>query len=461
MRKRLCLCFCLSVLPLAAAELPELVLPAGVGVNIHFTRGHERDLDLIAAAGFKFIRMDFGWAGTERQRSQYDWSDYDELTGNLEKRGLRALYIFDYSNPLYEETVTSRNPVTGQEHRDTASPQHPESVAAFARWAAAAAGHFRGRHILWEIWNEPNITFWKPKPDAQQYSTLALATCKAIRAVDPQATILAPATSEVPLAFIETLFAAGALEYLDAVSVHPYRSYSKPPETAAEDYQKLRALIERYAPTPQKKKTPIISGEWGYASHRRGVSLEKQADFIVRQQLANLLQGVPISIWYDWKNDGPDPEEREHNFGAMTLDLQPKPAYCALQTMTRELAGYRIARRLNVGSESDFVLLLAKAKAPQRLAAWTLGEPHAVSLPVKAGSKSRVGLVGSQPDGQPYRFEVERAPGKSAGAKTTSETSLSAAGPQAATVKLEAKTLVLPLGASPVYVTLAGVIAMD
>ena len=36
------------------------------GVNIHFVTGHEKDLDLIAAAGFKFIRMDFGWQGTER-----------------------------------------------------------------------------------------------------------------------------------------------------------------------------------------------------------------------------------------------------------------------------------------------------------------------------------------------------------------------------------------------------------
>ena len=51
-----------------AAELPEAVLPAGVGVNIHFTRGHETDLDMIAAAGFKFIRMDFGWGGTERKK---------------------------------------------------------------------------------------------------------------------------------------------------------------------------------------------------------------------------------------------------------------------------------------------------------------------------------------------------------------------------------------------------------
>ena len=58
--------------------LPEPVLPQGVGVNIHFTRGHEKDLDLIAAAGFKFIRMDLGWSGIERERGTYDWSAYDE-----------------------------------------------------------------------------------------------------------------------------------------------------------------------------------------------------------------------------------------------------------------------------------------------------------------------------------------------------------------------------------------------
>ena len=53
--------FLMCVLPLlgGGAEIPEPVLPAGVGVNIHFVTGHEKDLDLIAAAGFKFVRMDF------------------------------------------------------------------------------------------------------------------------------------------------------------------------------------------------------------------------------------------------------------------------------------------------------------------------------------------------------------------------------------------------------------------
>jgi hypothetical protein len=366
----------LATFAIPAADLPELVLPQGVGVNIHFTRGHTRDLDLIAAAGFKFIRMDFGWGGIERKKGEYNWADYDELTADLEKRGLRAIYILDYSNPLYEETVTSKNPLNGREHRDVASPQHPESLAAFARWAAAAARHFIGRRIIWEIWNEPNISFWKPKPDVQQYTTLALAAAKAVRAADPNATIIGPATSEVPVKFIEEFFAAGALAHLDAVSVHPYRSYRKGPETAVEDYGKLRALIEKHAPTPAKRKLPIISGEWGYStSTNKGVSLETQAAFLARQQLANLHAGVPISIWYDWKNDGTDLAEREHNFGTVTHDLKPKPAYVALQTLTRELADYRIEKRLATGNTNDFVLLLSKG--PERkLAAWTTGEPH-------------------------------------------------------------------------------------
>ena len=398
---------CLTAFAVQAADLPELVLPQGVGVNIHFTRGHELDLDLIAAAGFKFIRMDFGWAGTERKKGEYNWADYDELAANLEKRGLRAIYILDYSNPLYEETVTSRNPLTDQEQKGVASPQHPESVAAFARWAATSAKHFAGRRVIWEIWNEPNISFWKPKPDVQQYSTLALATSKAVRAADPTATVIGPATSEVPMKFIEEFFAAGALAHLDAVSVHPYRSYKKGPETAVEDYANLRALIERHAPTPEKKRLPIISGEWGYSTFtNKGVSLETQAAFLVRQQLANLFAGVPISIWYDWKNDGTDLKEREHNFGTVTHDLRPKPAYVALQTLTRELSGFRIEKRLATGNTNDFVLLLSDNARARKLAAWTTGEPHAVIVGEELNNVRIVSAIHG--DGRPADVKLEQ-----------------------------------------------------
>src|ERR1044071_1103875 len=366
--------------PSCAAELPEAVLPSGAGVNIHFTRGHEKDLDLIAAAGFRFIRMDFGWAGVERKKGQYDWSDYDQLTADLDRRGLRAYYILDYSNPLYEENVASKNPLTGKdEPQGTGSPQHPESIAAFARWVGAAAGHFRGRHVIWEIWNEPNIFFWKPKPDVAQYTALALAAAKAVRAADPQATLVAPATSAFPWDFLERFLQSGILEYLDAVSVHPYRSNDKPPETAAQDYERLRDLIRRYAPGDNKRKIRILSGEWGYSSHNRGVSPEIQAAYLTRQQLSNLLNDVPLSIWYDWKNDGEDPAENEHNFGTVTHDLRPKPASLAMQPLARHLAGCRIVRRLPMNSDRDYVLLLAGA-AGQKLAGWTQGERHEAAV---------------------------------------------------------------------------------
>jgi len=384
MKRHLLACCLGGMSVLWGADLPRTVLPEGAGVNIHFTRSHKRDLDLIAAAGFRFVRMDFTWGATEREREHYDWSAYDELTANLEKRGLRALYILDYSNGLYEKTDTNHNnPLTGKEHRITPSPQHPESVAAFARWAAAAARHFRGHRILWEVWNEPNISFWKPKPDVRQYTALLLATARAIREADPEATVIAPATSGFPWEFFKALFEAGALEHLDAISVHPYRDYQYGPETATGDYARLRKLIARYAP-PDKRALPILSGEWGYATHVHGVSREVQAAFVVRQQLANLLAGVRLSIWYDWQDDGPNPANREQNFGLVTHTLTPKPAYLAVQTMTRQLAGCRIAHRIPLSSENDYALWCVSAdeKGSPCLIVWTADKAHRVRVPL-------------------------------------------------------------------------------
>ena len=392
----------IAMLPLlgAANEVPAPRFPDGVGVNIHFVTGHEEDLDLIAAAGFRFVRMDFAWGAVEPRKGQYHWADYEELLMNLEKRGLGAILILDYSHPLYEETVTSPHPITGASHKATASPQHPDSIAAFARWAAASAKHFRGRHVLWEIWNEPNGTFWSPKPDARQYAALALTTAKAIRAAEPKATIIGPASAGFPWEFLETFLKSGVLEYLDAVSVHPYRNPKSPPETAAADYQKLRSMVNRYAPPSRKQPIPILSGEWGYSTYTRGVALETQAAFAARQQLSNLLNGVPLSIWYDWKNDGPDPNENEHNFGTVLPDLKPKPAYVAMQTLTRELSGYRITRRLPLPSEKDYVLLCTGPGGRKKLAVWTTGEPHLVKLDVELFGRNRI--TGTTGDGDPF-----------------------------------------------------------
>jgi hypothetical protein len=49
---------------------------------------------------------------------------------------------------------------------------------------------------------------------------------------------------------------SGVLEFLDGVSVHPYRSANQPPETAVADYKRLRELIDLTRRNPSAEKSP-------------------------------------------------------------------------------------------------------------------------------------------------------------------------------------------------------------
>lgn len=367
-----------------------------MGVSLHFTRGHERELDMIRDAGFRVIRMDLSWDATERVRGEYDWSAYDELLANLEQRALRPLLILDYSNRHYEPSFTSVDPHTRKQKTEVASPRSDAGIAAFTRWAAAAAAHFRGRRVIWEIWNEPNITFGKPELDARDYARLAVATARAIRAADPDATVVGPAASDFPWAYLQTLFESGGLEAFDGVTVHPYRP--GPPDSVPRDYRRLQALIERFVP-PDRRRIPVLCGEWGYSTYRNGgVSPGAQAAYAVRMQLVNAWQNVPLTLWYDWRDDGTDPFEREHHFGLVDAYLHEAPAYAALKTLGRELGSFRLARRLNVGSGSAWVLLCVDAAGDQKLVAWFSDRWREVALPLPSVANTRIGSV---TDGSP------------------------------------------------------------
>jgi len=346
-------------LAVATASLPSPTVPDGLGVNIHFTGEPARDLDLIQAAGWRFVRMDFVWSEVEKQKGLYDFAAYDQLTEGLAKRGIRALYILDYSNQLYE---------TGR------SVRTDEGRQAFARFAAAAAARYRGRGVIWELWNEPNISFWDPQPSLDDYMALAKAVFPAVRMADPEACCVAPATAGIPLDFLEGCFQQGLLDLVDAITVHPYRR--DPPETVAAEYDKLRTLVRRCR--PDRPDLPILSGEWGYSAAWEGFDERRQGDLLARQLLTNLSLGIPLSIWYDWHDDGPDPDEPEHHFGTVALDYRPKPAYREMQRLARALGGMRCARRLP-SAPDDYLLLFTDGRR-NTIAAWTTADPHEVEL---------------------------------------------------------------------------------
>ena len=360
----LCISTCANHAPEKCADewTPAIAqtFPAGTGVNIHFTDAQPGEIKMISAAGFRWVRMDFKWEVIETKRGIYDFSSYDRLIAALDEYHIRAYLIFDYGNPLYTPDKSVRT---------------EDGRQAFGRWAIASAKHFANRGIVWELFNEPDIDiFWPPKPSVDEYIALALTVSRAWRAQVPNEILIGPATAAVDVPFLESTFKAGLLQYWSAVSIHPYRKTD--PETVAGDYCRLRKLIRSYKAAPNS--IPIISGEWGYSSVSRWVNETQQAEMLARQFLTNVANGIPISIWYDWRDDGLDANELEHHFGIVRHEFrqdsespfEPKPAYLAAKTVNAFLAGSIYQKRIALADENDFVLVFSSG-GRERLAAWT------------------------------------------------------------------------------------------
>jgi hypothetical protein len=320
---------------LADAALPPLSRADGLGVNIHNTLIVPGQLEMIKAAGFKWIRMDLTWSVTEKQKGKYDFSAYDGLLAALDKAKLHALLVLDYGNPLYAE-LGDKQPFTSRAGTE-------EFRQAFAAWAAAAVGHFAGRGCIWEIWNEPNYkTFWAPAPNVDEYIALAKTACAAIRRVAPGEPLIGPGSSTIAFDFIEACCKAGLLGDWAAVSVHPYRRTD--PATAADEFQRLRVLIAKYAPSG--KTVEIISSEWGYSTSWKDFDETKQAAFLEREFQTDIASGIPLSIWYDWRDDGDSPADPEHRFGLVRRPYYPgrdpaydaKPAFYTMKDFAAKLA---------------------------------------------------------------------------------------------------------------------------
>ncbi len=385
--------------------LPGSISPTGLGVNIHFTEPWQDYTKKIAEAGFGFVRIDFPWSDVERQKGVYDFSTQENLVKALAEYNIRTLAILAYGNPLYDNSAAPFH----------IGPHTDEVRQAFASFAAAAAAKFKGKGMIWEIWNEPNNPdFWQPNPNADDYMKLAQTTIKAIRQVDTDVSIIAPAATTFPLKldawnFLEHCFKLGLLEQIDVVSIHPYRD--KPPETVADDYKRLRALVAHYA-SEGKKNIPTISSEWGYPATTT-VSRDYQAALLVRQFLINSMNGVPLSIWYDWHDDGQDPQNPQNNFGVLTWNNQPKSAYLGVQTLTNELKGFRFIESQTPPSRGDYDLLFASGKVKKRVL-WTINNPHPVRLSVNAPSIVVVSMLGERqvltPTGGTLVIEVTGSP---------------------------------------------------
>jgi len=321
-----------SLDPAQATPVPA---PSGAGdlasrlaVNIHFT-SDDRGLDIARAAGFTVVRMDLEWAGIESKKGVYDFSAFDALIASLAARGMRLHLILDYFNSLYPG-ANSPSFVT-------------LTVPAFASVAQAAAAHFAGKGVSYEVWNEPNLTgFWPPAPDASQYAALCAATVAAVHRGDAAARVSTGGLSGFDFSFLRGYLAAGGGVGADAIGVHPYRQGGG--ESAVDELLLMREIVAAALPAAP----PVWDTEWGYSSTWYGdghsaPARRLQAQRVARELLSAWALGFPLVVYYDLRDDGTDATDAEHNFGLVQNDYSDKPAVVAVRTLTSVAAGRQFA----------------------------------------------------------------------------------------------------------------------
>lgn len=272
------------------------LLQLGVTTHSHMSFNATRAEMAQLARGFRVVRTDLRWNLVQPKGAghSYDWSLYDGLLARLAANEIVPLLILD------------RPPIGG-------APSTPSAAASFAQFAVDAVRRYRGRGVLFELWNEPDINDYSTlaKPNATAYATLAHAVCAALhRAGLDNETIIGPALAGddagldpgIDYAFLEQLFSAspgGVPTCFDAISVHPYQQ--GPPEQVLHSYTRLRTLLTRYGAA----RLPVVCSEWGYSTCRHPCQTkelhttteELQARYLLRSWLCNAASGVAISVF--------------------------------------------------------------------------------------------------------------------------------------------------------------------
>jgi hypothetical protein len=239
--------------------------------------------------GAKAIRLQGGWAKTEREAGVYHWEWLDEIVDDAIGQGVRPWIETSYGNPIY--------PGGGGTGLGAGLPRSPQALAAWDAWVKALVGRYKDRVHEWEVWNEPDgargVT-------AEAYAEFYLRTAGIIRGEQAKARVYAfglanSGKTEFVEALLKLAKERGRLGLIDAITIHGYPR--NPDDTTGVD--RFRELVARYSPSIE-----IRQGETGAPSDEtvgalRGIPWTEvtQAKWDLRRMLAHHGKDVPLNLF--------------------------------------------------------------------------------------------------------------------------------------------------------------------
>jgi hypothetical protein len=315
-----------SVLSFAAPASPA-VEDVRFGVMTHFAQGWDPSwISPIARGAVSQVRDELYWQTVEPEKGEFVFPDeYERYMAGLKQNHISPLIVLSFENKNYDGGET---------------PYTHDGIAAYARYVIEVLRHYGKQIGAVEIWNEYNGTFCKG-PAAQDragtYLEMLRVAYTAIKRERPDVVVVGGGTSGIPMPYWEELLAGGGLDFMDALSVHPYR-YDSPPEGLETDIAALQDLVKKYN---GGKPKPIWVTEIGWGTKTStavgdpAIDDETQAKFLVRAYALLLSADVQRIYWYLLR------DYQDFNMGLIHDDARrtPKPAYVAMQTMIRQLRG--------------------------------------------------------------------------------------------------------------------------
>lgn len=314
-----------------------------------------RDLGIIGAAGFQWIKLTVPWRSIEPScKGCYYWDDLDRVVSSASAAGLKIMARIDHS-PAWSRTIPAENgpPDNIGDYTDIVT----RLVARYG------TGSPIGRVHAVQLWNEPNLDReWGNKPINQQtageYAKLLIDASKGAKEADPDVTVitagLSPTgtndgTAQPDDVYLEWLLQYGIQPYYDALGAHG-AGYGNAPEVAPipdgayphESFffrrvERLRQLQEQYG--DGGKQVWLLEFGWttdpinpSYSWY--AVTPEQQADYIVRAYQFAAQSWAPwIGVMFLWTMaDSAWTEANEQYWWSITApDGSPRPALTAFQ----------------------------------------------------------------------------------------------------------------------------------
>ncbi len=246
--------------------------------------------EYLVPLGIKTIRLQGGWAKTEKEKGKYDFSWLDQIIDDAKARGLNILLETGYGNSIYKGG--------GGTDLSGGFPSSDEALSAWDRWVEAMATRYKDRVRDWAMWNEPDIN---KKHTYADIVAINIRTAEIIRRIIPTARIaglsLASKSPKVLSGCLEILKEQGKIELFDWFIYHGY-TYN--PDDAYQSVEELKATLAGFS-----TKAKMRQGENGCPSETaRNFALRdypwteaSQAKWDLRRMLGDLGHDVESSVF--------------------------------------------------------------------------------------------------------------------------------------------------------------------